>query len=58
MSEQKQMSMMMQEKISDKHLIKIKLRSFNSGEYINEKGDGPYRGFGYLSLFILHEQSM
>ena len=22
-----------------------------SSEHINEKGDGPYRGFGYLSLF-------
>ena len=30
---------------------KIKLRSFKSSEHINEKGDGPYRGFGYLSLF-------
>ena len=32
---------------------KIKLRSFKSSEHINKKGDGPYRGFGYLSLFIL-----
>ena len=31
--------------------IKIKLKSFKSSEHINEKGDGPYRGFGYLSLF-------
>ena len=31
--------------------IKLKLRSFKSSEHINEKGDGPYRGFGYLSLF-------
>ena len=31
--------------------IKIKLRSFKSSEHINEKGDGPYCGFGYLSLF-------
>ena len=31
--------------------IKIKLRSFKSSEHINEKGDGPYHGFGYLSLF-------
>ena len=31
--------------------IKIKLRSFKSSEYINEKGDGPYHSFGYLSLF-------
>ena len=31
--------------------IKIQLRSFKSSEHINEKGDGPYRGFGYLSLF-------
>ena len=31
--------------------IKIKLRSFKSNEHINEKVDGPYRGFGYLSLF-------
>ena len=30
----------------------IKLRLFKSSEYINEKGDGPYHGFGYLSLFI------
>ena len=22
-----------------------------SSEHINEKGDGPYRGFGYLSFF-------
>ena len=29
---------------------KIKLRSFKSSEHIFEKGDGPYRGFGYLSL--------
>ena len=29
---------------------KIKLRSFKSSEHI-EKGDGPYHGFGYLSLF-------
>ena len=28
--------------------IKIKLRSFKSSEHIYEKGDGPYRGFGYL----------
>ena len=32
-------------------IIKIKLRSFKSREHINEKKDGPYRGFGYLSLF-------
>ena len=31
--------------------IKIKLRSLKSSEHINEKGDGPYRGFGYFSLF-------
>ena len=31
-------------------LIKIKLRSFKSSEHIFEKGDGPYRGFGYSSL--------
>ena len=30
---------------------KIKLRSFKSSEHINEKGDGKYHGFGYLSLF-------
>ena len=30
--------------------IRIKLRSFKSSEHINEKGDGPFRGFGYLSL--------
>ena len=30
---------------------KIKLRSFKSSKHINEKGDGPYRGYGYLSLF-------
>ena len=28
-----------------------KVRSFESTELINEKGDGPYRGCGYLSLF-------
>ena len=32
-------------------IINKKLRSFKSSEYINEKGDGPYGGFGYLSLF-------
>ena len=31
--------------------MKIKLRSFNSIKNINEKGGGPYRGFGYLSFF-------
>ena len=31
--------------------MEIKLRSFISKEHINEKGDGSYRGFGYLSLF-------
>ena len=31
--------------------LKIKLRSFKSSERMNEKGDGPYHGFGYLSLF-------
>ena len=25
----------------------MKLRSFKSSEWINEKKDGPYRGFGY-----------
>ena len=30
---------------------KIKLTSFRSSEHINETVDGPYRGFGYLSLF-------
>ena len=38
-------------KIAFDHLIKIKLRSFKSSEHINENGIGPYRGFGYLSLF-------
>ena len=33
------------------YIIKIKLRSFKSSERINEKGDGPYHGFGYLSFF-------
>ena len=28
--------------------IKIELRSFKSGELINEKKEGPNRGFGYL----------
>ena len=32
-------------------LIKIKQRSFDSSEHINERRDGPYHGFGYLSLF-------
>ena len=27
------------------------MRSFKSSVHIKEKGDGPYRGFGYLSLF-------
>ena len=34
---------------------KIKLRSFKSSERKNEKGDGPYRGFGYLSLGYLSD---
>ena len=29
----------------------IKVRSFKSSEHINENSDGPYRGFGYTSLF-------
>ena len=29
----------------------LKLRSFKSSEHINEESDGPYRGFGYSSLF-------
>ena len=33
------------------YIIKIKLGSFKSSEHTKEKGDGPYRGFGYLSLF-------
>ena len=32
-------------------VAKIKLRSFKSSERINEKRDGSYHGFGYLSLF-------
>ena len=32
-------------------MTKIKLRPFKSSDHINDKGDGPYRGFGYLSLF-------
>ena len=28
-----------------------KTYSFQSSEHIHEKGAGPYRGFGYLSLF-------
>ena len=31
--------------------IKIELISFKSSEHINEKGNGPYHGFGFLSLF-------
>ena len=27
------------------------MRSFKNSEHINEKKDGPYRGFCYLSLF-------
>ena len=29
----------------------IKIRSFKNREHFNEKKDGPYRSFGYLSLF-------
>ena len=29
----------------------MKLSSIKSSERINEKGDGPNRGFGYLNLF-------
>ena len=36
------------------NLIKTKLRSPKSNEHIYEKGDGPYRGFDYLSLFSDH----
>ena len=32
-------------------IIQIKMRSFNSSKHINGKNDGPYRSFGYLSLF-------
>ena len=32
-------------------LIRTKLRSFKSGDYINGKGNGSYHGIGYLSLF-------
>ena len=32
------------------YYIKLKLKSFKSSEHINEKGDGPYHGFGYLNL--------
>ena len=28
------------------------MRSFKSSGHIKERGDGPYRGFGYLSLQI------
>ena len=31
--------------------IRIKQRSFRSSERINEKGDGPYRGFGSVSFY-------
>ena len=34
--------------------IKMKLRSFNSSKHISEKGEGPYRGFGYVSLISDH----
>ena len=27
------------------------MRSLKSSEHINEKRNGPYRGFGYLRLF-------
>ena len=30
---------------------KNKLRSFKISEHINENGDRPYSGFGYLNLF-------
>ena len=30
--------------------IKINVRSFKSSEQINEKGDGPYRGFSYSTV--------
>ena len=43
--------------IQDGGLNKIKNRFFKSNEYISEKGDGSYRGFGYLSLFSDHEDS-
>ena len=32
-------------------MIKIKLKFLDSSEHTHEIGDGPYRGFGYLSLF-------
>ena len=31
--------------------LNIKVRSFRNSGHINEKWDGPYRGFSYLSLF-------
>ena len=35
-----------------KYEIKLKLRSLKSSDHIYEKGDGPYRGFGYSGLFL------
>ena len=39
------------EQFTNNLIVKIKLRSSKSCEHINEKGNGPYRGFGYLSFF-------
>ena len=33
------------------YLLIISFSCFKNNEHINEKCDGPYRGFGYLSLF-------
>ena len=31
--------------------LQLRTSGFKRSEHINEKGDGSYRGFGYLSLF-------
>ena len=36
-------------KTMNKNIFKV--RSFKKSENINEKGNGPYRRFGFLSLF-------
>ena len=39
------------EEMKNKIKNKNNMRSFKNSKRINEKWDGPYHGFGYLSLF-------
>ena len=40
------------DRLSERHLIKIKFRSFKNKENIYKKKDGPYRGFRSQNLSV------